>query len=96
MKQNRRFALAALAAVCIATVAGEAAAQAWPTKPITIVVSYPAGGDTDAIARAYAEKLSARLGQQVIIANSTEFSTEHVLVDHRHPGPASEQAQASN
>ena len=69
MKHNRRFALAALAAVCIATVAGEAAAQAWPTKPITIVVSYPAGGDTDAIARAYAEKLSARLGQQVIIDN---------------------------
>ena len=69
MKQNRRRALAALAAACIATGAGEAVAQAWPAKPITIVVSYPAGGDTDAIARAYAEKLSARLGQQVIIDN---------------------------
>lgn len=69
MKQNRRFALAALAAVCIATVAGEAVAQAWPNKTITFVVSYPAGGDTDAIARVYAEKLSARLGQQVVIDN---------------------------
>jgi tripartite-type tricarboxylate transporter receptor subunit TctC len=69
MKHNRRFALAALAAVCLATVAGEATAQAWPNKTITFVVSYPAGGDTDAIARVYAEKLSARLGQQVVIDN---------------------------
>jgi tripartite-type tricarboxylate transporter receptor subunit TctC len=69
MKSSRRFAVAALAAACLAVTTGKAAAQAWPTKPITIVVSYPAGGDTDAIARVYAEKLSARLGQQVVIDN---------------------------
>jgi tripartite-type tricarboxylate transporter receptor subunit TctC len=69
MKLTRRFALAALAAACAAIVTGNAAAQAWPSKPITIVVAYPAGGDTDAIARVYAEKLSARLGQQVVIDN---------------------------
>lgn len=44
-------------------------AQAWPTKPITIVVAYPAGGDTDAIARTYAEKLSQRVGQPVLVDN---------------------------
>ena len=46
-----------------------AAAQAWPTKPITIVVAYPAGGDTDAVARLLGEKLSTRLGQPVIVDN---------------------------
>ncbi len=49
--------------------AGAATAQAWPSKPITIVVAYPAGGDSDAMARVYAEKLTARLGQQVLVDN---------------------------
>ncbi len=63
--RNLSIPLAALAMLA----AGNAAAQAWPAKPISIVVSYPAGGDTDAIGRAYAEKLSVRLGQQVLIDN---------------------------
>jgi tripartite-type tricarboxylate transporter receptor subunit TctC len=46
-----------------------ALAQAFPAKPITLVVAYPAGGDTDAIARVYAEKLAARTGQQVLVDN---------------------------
>ena len=60
-----------LTAVALAVLASApVAAQAWPTaKPVTIVVSYPAGGDTDAIGRAYAEKLAARIGAQVIIDN---------------------------
>ena len=69
MKINRRHALSFVAAAVAALAAGGAAAQAWPNKPVTIVVSYPAGGDTDAIARVYAEKLTARLGQQVLIDN---------------------------
>jgi tripartite-type tricarboxylate transporter receptor subunit TctC len=44
-------------------------AQTYPAKPITIVVAYPAGGDTDAMARLFAEKLSTRLGQPVVIDN---------------------------
>ena len=46
-----------------------AMAQTWPAKPITIVVAYPAGGDTDAVARLLGEKLTARLGQPVIVDN---------------------------
>ena len=42
---------------------------AYPTKPITMVVSYPAGGDTDALARVLAEKLGAKLGQNVLVDN---------------------------
>jgi tripartite-type tricarboxylate transporter receptor subunit TctC len=46
-----------------------AAAQGYPTKPITIVVAYPAGGDTDALARVVAEKLSVRVKQPVVVDN---------------------------
>lgn len=61
---------AAVAVAVAAAFPGTAQAQAWPTaKPITIVVAYPAGGDSDAMARLYAEKLSARLGQQVVVDN---------------------------
>ena len=48
---------------------GSALAQAFPAKPITIVVAYPAGGDTDALARLFAEKLATRLGQPVVVDN---------------------------
>ncbi|HSV79931.1 MAG TPA: tripartite tricarboxylate transporter substrate binding protein [Ramlibacter sp.] len=69
MNLTRRSALIAALCAAAAVTAGPAAAQAWPGKPITIIVSYPAGGDTDAMARLYAEKLSARLGQPVVVDN---------------------------
>jgi tripartite-type tricarboxylate transporter receptor subunit TctC len=65
----RRTVLVAAAGAALSLTAGVASAQAWPSKPITIVNGYPAGGDSDAMARLYAEKLSARLGQQVIVDN---------------------------
>jgi tripartite-type tricarboxylate transporter receptor subunit TctC len=44
-------------------------AQAWPNKTITIVVPFPPGGTTDVLARAVSTKLSAHLGQTVIVDN---------------------------
>ena len=68
MKPTRRqFAAIALAACTLAS--GGVHAQNFPDRPITIVVSYPPGGDTDAMARLYAEKLSARVKQSVIVDN---------------------------
>ena len=46
-----------------------AIAQAWPAKPIRIVVTYPPGGLTDVYARAYGEFVSQKVGQPVVVEN---------------------------
>ena len=56
--------LAALAFACAA-----AAAQNFPTQPVTLVVPFPPGGGTDTGARIIAQRLSAKWGQQVIVDN---------------------------
>ena len=48
---------------------GAASAQDWPTRPVTMVVAYAAGGPVDTIARIFAQRLSEILGQQVVIEN---------------------------
>lgn len=51
------------------TLCSTVSAQSWPTKPVTIVVPFAAGGPTDFIARLLAEPLSKELGQPVVISN---------------------------
>lgn len=46
-----------------------ALAQAWPLRPIRIIVPFPPGGSNDVIARPLAEKLQRYLGQAVVIEN---------------------------
>ena len=64
-----RIVLYALASSLLAIGAGAASAQAWPVKPITMVVTYPAGGGADTMARLIAPKLGEALGQPVVIEN---------------------------
>jgi len=49
--------------------APSAQAQAWPVKPIRLVVPYPPGGSTDLLARSMGQKLGEALGQQIIVDN---------------------------
>ncbi len=70
-KTNRRaaMALSALAVAAMALAASSALAQTYPAKPVTLVVPQPAGGAADQFARPFAQLLSQRLGQPVIIDN---------------------------
>ena len=62
----KRF-IATLALGCAFSAA--AVAQAWPSKPITLVVPFPPGGSSDTIARALGAKMQDKLGQPVVIEN---------------------------
>lgn len=60
----------ATATLALPFMAVQAVAQAaYPNKPISMVVSYPAGGDSDSLARLFAEKLTVKLGQTVVVEN---------------------------
>jgi tripartite-type tricarboxylate transporter receptor subunit TctC len=69
MTRSRRFALALIASISTLTT-GMAYAQAgYPSKPIKVVVPFPAGSTTDIIARAIADKMSQSMGQPLVIDN---------------------------
>jgi tripartite-type tricarboxylate transporter receptor subunit TctC len=61
-----RKIIAALACVMAATI-GSAAAQTWPSRPITVIVPFPAGGPTDAIVRVLGERMRLSLGQPLVV-----------------------------
>jgi tripartite-type tricarboxylate transporter receptor subunit TctC len=63
-----KFTLISLIAAVVAVPAA-AAAQTYPSKPITLIVPYAAGGGNDVMARAAADKMSKTLGQQIVIEN---------------------------
>ena len=66
MNIRRSFLLGGLVALCAT---GISAQSAWPTKPVSLVVPFAAGGPTDVVARSLAASMSKTLGQTVVVEN---------------------------
>ena len=66
---KRRVLLTAAAAAGVAAMPLGAMAQAYPTKPITMIVPFAAGGPTDALARVLCQRMSEALGQTIVVEN---------------------------
>src|ERR1700688_5276901 len=69
MISRRAFAVAVASLFTLGSTLGPAAAEDWPTRPVTMVVPFPPGGGTDVLGRIIGHRLSEILGQQVIIDN---------------------------
>ena len=66
---RRNFLKASGAALAIPFLARPASAQAWPARPVRVIIPYPPGGGADTVGRIYFAKLSEVLGQQFVIDN---------------------------
>jgi hypothetical protein len=79
-RQLLQFGAAALAATAGSSVAW---AQAYPTRPVRVIIGWPAGGVADIVARLMAQWLSERLGQPFVVENrtgaATNLATEAVI-----------------
>jgi tripartite-type tricarboxylate transporter receptor subunit TctC len=79
--------LAGVAAVILALAAAPACAQQYPTRPVTIIVPYPAGGPTDETARVVAQSMAGRLKQSVIVENISGGNTIVACEKVAHAAP---------
>ena len=66
---QRRHLIQSAAALAASSLAQQASAQAFPNKPIKLLVAFPAGGPTDITMRSLADNASKILGQPVIVEN---------------------------
>ncbi len=80
---RRRFLYLAASAATLPAVSRIAWAQTYPTRPVRIIVGFPAGGPTDIVARVMAQWLSERLGRQFVVENragaASNIGTEAAL-----------------
>jgi tripartite-type tricarboxylate transporter receptor subunit TctC len=72
---RRKFLQLAAGAAALPAIARSASAQAYPTRPVRIVLGYPAGGSTDLVARIIGARLQERLGQSFVIENKPGAGT---------------------
>jgi tripartite-type tricarboxylate transporter receptor subunit TctC len=66
---RKRTVLASMLGLAVCATASIAWAQAWPSRPVNLIVPFPAGGTTDVLARALGQELAKSLGQPVIVEN---------------------------
>jgi tripartite-type tricarboxylate transporter receptor subunit TctC len=79
---RRRIGMLILLACAIYAAMPASAQQPWPTRPVRVIVAFPAGGATDVITRAVSQRLSEMWGQPIVIENKggagTQIGTEFV------------------
>ena len=66
---RKRTVLASMLGLAVCATASVAWAQAWPSRPVNLIVPFPAGGTTDVLARSLGQELARSLGQPVIVEN---------------------------
>jgi tripartite-type tricarboxylate transporter receptor subunit TctC len=80
---RRRFLHLAAGAAALPVISCIALAQSYPTRPVRLIVGFPAGGPADIVARLFGQWLSERIGQQLIIENRVgaggNIATESVV-----------------
>jgi tripartite-type tricarboxylate transporter receptor subunit TctC len=76
-----------LAFVCSLAVAHPARCQDWPARPVTIVVPFPPGGNTDSMARILAQKLGEKFGHSFIVENRPGASGSIAMADVKRATP---------
>jgi tripartite-type tricarboxylate transporter receptor subunit TctC len=67
--RRREFIVLLGSAVASSFAAGPAAAQAYPSRPVTLIIPFPPGGGNDALGRMVADKMSRSIGQQIVVDN---------------------------
>src|SRR5262252_912528 len=72
---RREFLQLAAGAAVLPTLARDASAQGYPTRPVRLILGFPAGGSTDLVARIMAAWLSERLGQSFVVENKPGAGT---------------------
>src|ERR1700730_3209992 len=68
-RPRRRFLQLAAAAASFPALSRNAVAQVFPTRPVTMIVPFPAAGPADVLARTLSERMGVSLGQSVIVEN---------------------------
>ena len=71
MQYHARGAAALAVCIAIVSVSPASAQSAWPSKPIKVLVPFPAGGQLDLVVRAITDRLSPKLSQTIVVENRT-------------------------
>ena len=69
MRLHHAFARLTAIMAAVTVLCGPAVAQTYPSRPVTMIVPFPAGGPTDSVARIVANRMQSSLGQPIVIAN---------------------------